>query len=57
MLVLLREILDRICFVIVYFPGCDIINFEINILFVTKPFLYDQKLNKKIKYFENENSF
>ena len=28
------------CIGIVYFPGCAVINFEINLNFLVKPFLY-----------------
>ena len=34
---------------IVYFAGCDIINFQINRIFLVKPFfLHDQKFKTKI---------
>ena len=40
------ETLGNMCFVIVYQPGEDIINFEINLIFHMKPFFpYDQKPN------------
>ena len=35
------------------FPCCDVINFENNVIFLIKPFFYQQKL----KYLENEMSF
>ena len=35
---LLREILENICMIIVSYPGCDVINFEINFIFLIKPF-------------------
>ena len=43
------------CIVIVCFPACDVIYFEINLIFLIKPF-FDmiKKSRKKIKYFENE---
>ena len=28
------------CFGIIYLPGCDIINFEINLTLLVKPFFY-----------------
>ena len=40
---LLLEILDNICIAIVSFPGCDVIIFEINLIF-----LHDQKVRLKI---------
>ena len=37
---------------------CDVVNFEINLIFLIKPFFpHDLKIEKKIKYFENEKSF
>ena len=37
------------CIVIVYWPGSDVIGFEINIVFLIKPFfLYDEKIKTKI---------
>ena len=35
------------------FPCCDVINFENNVIFLIKPFFYQQNL----KYLENEMSF
>ena len=35
---LVLEILSNMCIAIVCIPGCDIINFEINLIFLTKPF-------------------
>ena len=39
-IVLLLEILGNMCIAVVCFPGCDIINFEINLTFLNKPFFY-----------------
>ena len=40
------------------FPGCDVINFEIDLIFLIKPFIYMTKMTrKKFKYVENEKSF
>ena len=36
---LLHEILDNMCIVIICFPVCDIMNFEINPSFLILPFL------------------
>ena len=42
---LLREILGNMCIVIVCWPGCDVMNFEVNFIFLFKPFfLHDQKV-------------
>ena len=46
------------CIAIVCQPGCDIINFEINLTSLIKQFfLHDQKVKTKFKYLENEKSF
>ena len=42
-LLLLRDILGNMCFAIVCFLGCDVINFEINLIFLIKPSLYMTK--------------
>ena len=47
---LLREILDKICIASVCKPGCDIISFEINLIFLIKLFfLHDQIFKTKVK--------
>ena len=47
---LLHEILGDICIAIVCYPGCDVMNFEINLIFLIKQFfLHDQKVTTKIK--------
>ena len=46
------------CFAIVCFSDFDVINFEINLIFLIKPFSYMIKtLRQKFKYLENKNSF
>ena len=36
---------------------CDVIKFEIKLIFLIKPFCYmTKKLRQKLKYLENENS-
>ena len=55
---LLVEILGNMSTAIICFPGYDVINFEINIIFQIKPFFYmNKKLKQKFKYLENEKSF
>ena len=55
---LLLEILGNKCIAIVCFPGCDVINFENNLIFLIKPFFYITKKSiQKFKYLEKENSF
>ena len=50
---LLLKILGNICK-----PDCDVIKFEINLIFLTKPFYYmTQKSRQKLKYLEKEKSF
>ena len=37
---------------------CDVINFEINLIFLIKPFFYmTKKSRQKLKYLENDKSF
>ena len=55
-LALLLEILSNMCIAINCFPGCDVINFEINPIFLAKPFFY-KKSRQKFKYLENEKNF
>ena len=45
---LFREILGNTCIVIVCWPGCDVIYFKINHIFLIKPFfLHDQIIKTK----------
>ena len=45
---LLRNMLGNMRIMIVCQPVCDLINFEINLIFLIKPFfLYDQKVKTK----------
>ena len=54
---LLLEISSKVCVAIVYFPGFDAINFEINLIFLIKPFFYMiQKSRQNFKYLVNEKS-
>ena len=55
------EILDNTCIAIVYFPCCDVISFEINLIFLMKHFsiwpkIQDKNLNvlRTKKYFKVE---
>ena len=51
----LLEILDNMYIAVVCFPGCDLINLEINLIFLIKPFLFmTKKSRQKFKYIENE---
>ena len=52
---LLLEILVNMCIRIVCYPGCDVINFEINLIFPIKPFFdMTEDSRQNIKYNENE---
>ena len=49
---------NNMCTEIVYFPGFDVINSEINLIFLIKPFFYmTRKSKQKFKYLENKESF
>ena len=41
------EILGNKCIAILYFPSCDIIHFEINLIFLMKSFFYMTKSQDK----------
>ena len=57
-LALLFDILVNMCIVIVCKPGCDVIGFEISLIFLIKQFSYmTKKSRQKIKYLENVKSF
>ena len=56
-LALLYEILGNMCIVIVCEPVCDI-NFEINFVFLIKPFFcMNKKSRKRFKYLESQKIF
>ena len=45
---LLLETLGNMCITIIYYPGCDVMGFEINLIFLIEPFfLHDQKVVTK----------
>ena len=45
------------CIIQVCFPGCDVLHFEINLIFLIKPFLsMIKKSRQKFKYLKNEKS-
>ena len=46
------------CIAIVCFPGCDVINFETNFIFLIKQlFWMAKKSRQKSKHLENKKSF
>ena len=52
------EILDIIRTAVICLPDCDVINFEINLIFRIKSFFCKTKKSRqKSKYLENEKSF
>ena len=54
----LCEILGNMCIAIACKPCYDVMNFEVNFIFLIKPiFIHDQKVVAKLKYFENRKSF
>ena len=58
LIVFSSEILDIIRTAVICFPDCDVINFEINLIFRIKSFFYKTKKSRqKSKYLENEKSF
>ena len=55
---LFLEMLVNISIAIACWPDCDAIDFEINLIFLIKPFSYTTKKSRqKFKYLENERSF
>ena len=45
---LLLEILGNMCIAIVYYPGCDVMDFEVNLIFLIEQFfLHAQKAMTK----------
>ena len=54
---LLFQILANMC-ITICFQGCDVIDFEIDIIFLIKLFFYmTKKSRQKFKYLQNEMSF
>ena len=55
---LLLKILGNICIEIVCYLACDVIKYQISLIFLTKPFRYMTKNSRQnLKYLENEKSF
>ena len=55
---ILREILGNMFIAIVCWSGCDVMKFEINLIFLIKSVCYvTKKSRQKFKYFENKKSF
>ena len=49
---LFLEMLVNMCIAIVFFPGCDVTNFEINLIF-----LLFTKSRQNFEYLENKKNF
>ena len=46
------------CIAIVCYRGCDVMKFEINLIFLIKPFLYMTKKSRhKLKYLDTKSAF
>ena len=54
----LIKILGNMCIAIICFPGYDVINFEINVICLIKPFFgMTKKSEQNFKYLENQKCF
>ena len=54
---LICEMFSSMCFAIVCCPGCDVINFKINLVFLIELFFYmTKKSRQNLRYLENEKS-
>ena len=55
------KMLGNMCVATIYFPGCDVINFEINLISLIKQFFYMTKKSRQkfkyLKYLENKKDF
>ena len=55
------KILENMCVATICFPGCDVINFEINLISLIKQFFYMTKKSRQkfkyLKYLENKKDF
>ena len=52
---LLLEILGNVCITFICLTICDVMNFEINLCLLIKPF--SKKSGQKVKYLKNEKNF
>ena len=50
-------VLRNMCIAIVCNPCCDVMDFEINHIFLTEPFFLHDQWVQKLQYLENEKSF
>ena len=57
-MLLALEILGNMCIAFAYFLYCGVINFELDVIFLTKRFSYmTKKLRQKYEDLENKKSF
>ena len=50
--------MENMCVVVICFPGCDVINLEINLIFLIKLFFFMNKISRQnFKDLDNEKSF
>ena len=55
---LLLKILGNMLIAIVFFPDCDVINFEINLIFLIEPFFYmDKKSRQNLNILRTKRDF
>ena len=54
---ILYEKLGNMCIAVVCFPGCNVINFEVNLILLIKPFVYMTKKARQNFKYQNKNSF
>ena len=55
---LLLAIFSNMCIATVFFPAWGTINFEINLVFIIKPFFFmTEKSRQNFKYLDNKKSF
>ena len=50
--------IDQYAYCNCFFPGCDVVNFETNLVLLIKSlFFMTKRSRQKLKYLENEKSF
>ena len=54
---LLSEILSSMCVAIVCEPGCEVISFVINLIFLIKPFFLQAESQKKLNILRTKGAF
>ena len=54
---LVLEMLGNMCITNICLPGCDVMNFEINIFLIRPFFCITKKSGQNLKYLKNEKTF